>query len=456
MKKLLLLSFLLTGLLQAAEPVSCTPVPQSYDPNYWWMIRHKAKLEDIKERGDQIEVVFVGDSITHNYESVGLSVWNKHFDGNPYNTLNLGYGGDQTQNVLYRIQDGEFDGYKAKAIVLMIGTNNSGQYGYDEPPGDVIIGIKKVLEGIQSKQPQAKIILCSISPRGGSKSDTLRVRNDFINEEIIKFADGENIIWCDWGNQMLDADGRLSTTMCNDLLHPTVRGYEVWVKNVLPLLDQIVHPKNIPSCAIPKVRKEKTWWTAIGVRRNEIMNGDTSRRDVVFLGDSMLEGFYSVDSAKRKEILGSLSEFNLTFKNDLVQNILWRAKYGELHSFVARAVIIAAGNANTNDAPDNVAAGIKALAEGVRERQKTTRIVITPILPMGREKDSPLRKWTEEVNALVKEISGGNIFFVDPTADLLDENGTLPEEYSKDGVTLTKEGYDVWGDCLGTWIKSRL
>ena len=65
MKKLLLLSFLLTGLLQAAEPVSCTPVPQSYDPNYWWMIRHKAKLEDIKERGDQIEVVFVGDSITH-------------------------------------------------------------------------------------------------------------------------------------------------------------------------------------------------------------------------------------------------------------------------------------------------------------------------------------------------------------------------------------------------------
>ena len=338
----------------------------------------------------------------------------------------------------------------------MIGTNNSGQYGYDEPPGDVIIGIKKVLEGIQAKQPQAKIILCSISPRGGSKSDTLRVRNDFINEEIIKFADGENIIWCDWGNQMLDADGRLSTNMCNDLLHPTIKGYEIWVKNVLPLLDQIVHPKNIPSCAVPKVRKEKTWWTAIGVRRNEIMNGDTSRRDVVFLGDSMLEGFYSVDSAKRKEILGSLSEFNLTFKNDLVQNILWRAKYGELHSFVARAVIIAAGNANTNDAPDNVAAGIKALVEGVRERQKTTRIVITPILPMGREKDSSLRKWTEEVNAIVKEISGGNIFFVDPTADLLDENGTLPEEYSKDGVTLTKEGYDVWGDCLGTWIKARL
>ncbi|MBR6462643.1 hypothetical protein IKS73_05820, partial [bacterium] len=80
----------------------------------------------------------------------------------------------------------------------------------------------------------------------------------------------------------------------------------------------------------------------------------------------------------------------------------------------------------------------------------------TPILPMGREKDSSLRKWTEEVNAIVKEISGSNIFFVDPTADLLDENGTLPEEYSKDGVTLTKEGYDVWGDCLGTWIKARL
>lgn len=238
MKKLLLLTILLTGFLQAAEPTSCTPVPQSYDANYWWMIRHRAKLEDIKERGDQIEVVFVGDSITHNYESVGLSVWNKHFNGNPYNTLNLGYGGDQTQNVLYRIQDGEFDGYKAKAIVLMIGTNNSGQYGYDEPPGDVIIGIKKVLEGIQQKQPQAKIILCSISPRGEHKTDVLRVRNDFINEEIVKFADGENIIWFDIRKELMNEDGTISKEMFPDYLHPSPKGYRVWAEALKPYIEK--------------------------------------------------------------------------------------------------------------------------------------------------------------------------------------------------------------------------
>ena len=79
MIKLLLLAFLLTGLSQAAEPTSCTPVPQSYDANYWWMIRHRAKLQEIQERGSLIDVAFIGDSITHNYESTGASVWKKHF-----------------------------------------------------------------------------------------------------------------------------------------------------------------------------------------------------------------------------------------------------------------------------------------------------------------------------------------------------------------------------------------
>ncbi|MBO7542413.1 hypothetical protein J6T93_00680, partial [bacterium] len=80
MRKLLLLSILLTGLLEAAEPTSCTPVPQSYDQNYWWMIRHRAKLQEIQERGSLIDVAFIGDSITHNYESTGASVWKKHFE----------------------------------------------------------------------------------------------------------------------------------------------------------------------------------------------------------------------------------------------------------------------------------------------------------------------------------------------------------------------------------------
>jgi len=456
MRKLLLLSILLTGLLEAAEPTSCTPVPQSYDANYWWMIRHRAKLQEIQERGSLIDVAFIGDSITHNYESTGASVWKKHFEGNPYNAINLGYGGDQTQNLLYRLADGELDDYSAKAIILMIGTNNSGQYGYDEPPGDVIIGIRKVIKLIQEKQPQATLILCAISPRGQNKDDILRVRNEVINEELVKIPDGKKILWCDWGNQMLDADERLSAAMCSDYLHPTVRGYEIWVKNVLPLLDQIINPDTTPSCAKPTIRKDKTWWTAISMRRNEIMTSSQNRRDLVFLGDSYLEGFYSVDSAKRKEILGSRTELNLCFKGDLVQNVHWRAKYGELHSFNARAVVVCAGSANTNDAPENVAAGVKALVASIRERQKTARIVLTPILPLGRDKESSLRKWSEAVNALISDIKMTGLYVVDPAEVLLDESGNLPENFSADGVTLTKEGYDAWGDQLKQWANSYL
>ncbi|MBQ7555278.1 hypothetical protein IJS98_02340 [bacterium] len=442
MKKLLMLPILLGCAIAFAAPESCDPEIHNYSG---WMERHNSKLKFIQQYSSEIQIAFFGDSITHFFEDTGKTVWNQYFNGTPYRALNCGYGGDLTQHVLWRMLNGELDGYHAKALVLMIGTNNAGANTvYREPQGDTVLGIKKCVELMQEKQPDAVVILCSISPRGTDKNDGYRKRNDIVNKELEKFCDGKKVIWCDWGPQMLEPDETLPVEMCStDYLHPTVKGYKIWVKNLLPLFASIIDPKDPSSCLVPSIKTEREWWDAIAAAR-----GDVSDKNVAFLGDSFLEGFYSVAPDARKDLLGDKSELNLTFQGDLLQNVLWRAKNGELNGFAADDLIVCAGNANTNRTPVEVAAGITTLVEAAKDKQKKAKILLTPILPMGREKDSALRKWAEETNELLRGIEKDGVKIVDPASVLLDEAGNLPEKYSADGVSLTKEGYEAWGALL--------
>ena len=451
MRKLVLLSVIL-GCVQlfATPPTSCDPVIHNYSG---WMERHNSKLALIKRYGSTVQIGFFGDSITHFFEETGAVVWRQYFEGTPYRAIDFGYGGDMTEHVLWRMENGELDGYKAKALVLMIGTNNAGARSlYLEPAGDTVLGISKCIDLMKEKQPQAVIILCSITPRGTDDSDIYRKRNDVVNKEIVKLCDGKQVIWCDWGNQMLEPDGTLPVAMCStDYLHPTVKGYRVWVKNLLPIFANIIDNPNPNFCVAPVVRQDKAWWDALADRRAQAEGSF----DVVFLGDSFLNGFYSKAPDARKKIVGEGTEFDLTFQGDLVQNVLWRAKFGELTGYAAGNVVICAGSANTNNAPEEVAAGVTVLVEAAKKKQKNARILVTPIMPMGREKDSPVRKWVDETNdLLIRGLEGDNVYVVDPASVLLDEGGRLPEAYSEDGIELTEAGYEAWGGLIKEWIKS--
>jgi beta-glucosidase len=143
-----------------------------------------------------------------------------------YRILNLGYGGDCTQHVLWRIANGELDGYCAKNIMLMIGTNNS------ERPDAVVKGIKAVIEAIKEKQPEARILLSAIFPRQASPQHKQRKRNDYINSIIKKLTDGKQVIWLDFNSQFLSKDGVLSRELFPDLLHPTAEGYRIWLNAI--------------------------------------------------------------------------------------------------------------------------------------------------------------------------------------------------------------------------------
>ena len=205
---------------------------------HWWANRFLSRHMQIeKVKGKSVDVVLIGDSIMHFWEWKHPESWKK-FTANR-TALNLGYGGDRTQHVLWRIAHGELDGYEAKCVVLMIGTNNNSSK--DTKPENVASAIELIVEKIREKQPNAKIVLHPIFPRGKSAESVrhvdARARNDKTNALLKKFAEKDGkVVWIDFNDKLVDATGWVPASIMRDEIHPTSEGYEIWMEALAPVL----------------------------------------------------------------------------------------------------------------------------------------------------------------------------------------------------------------------------
>jgi len=241
MKKILFFALLLAAAsLSAAICATKAITPDMYggNANCWQMQRHSEKMNVVTNGGAR--VVFLGDSITHNWEQKewGLDVFREI--QKKYDILNIGYSGDRTEHVLWRITDGgELDGYSAELVMLMIGTNNTGhRTAEEEPPHVTAFAIKEILKVIRAKQPKAKVVLLPIFPRGASAEDPTRVRNEQVNAEIKNFADGTDIFWVNFNAKLIDEKG--DTKWCMpDRLHPNTAAYRnIWLPAIEMYLER--------------------------------------------------------------------------------------------------------------------------------------------------------------------------------------------------------------------------
>ena len=191
------------------------------------------KFVSIAKEG-KAQLVFLGDSITAGWGGK-KDIWEKAFGA--YTPANFGIGGDRTQHVLWRIQNGELDGIKPKAAVLMIGTNNSGT---DSAEG-IAKGVTAIVETIRSKQPQAKILLLAVFPRGEKASPNPgRDKLKQVNAIIAKLDDGKNVFFLDIGDKFLQPDGSLTKEIMPDFLHLSAAGYQIWADAISPKLAELM------------------------------------------------------------------------------------------------------------------------------------------------------------------------------------------------------------------------
>ena len=150
----------MTRILEATTPQAQT----SQYADEWWMLRHQAKLAEVAARKGSVDLLLVGDSITQGWEDreTAGDLWRQCFE--PLNALNLGFSGDRTEQVIWRLQNGEINSIHPKLAVLLIGTNNTGHR--QDAAEYTALGIKTIIEELRTRLPDMTILLMAIFPCG--------------------------------------------------------------------------------------------------------------------------------------------------------------------------------------------------------------------------------------------------------------------------------------------------
>jgi lysophospholipase L1-like esterase len=216
------------ALAQEKQPNNPAAKPLNRD-----ISRHKQFLQ-IAKKGN-VDVLFLGDSITQGWEGNGKEAWKKNFE--PLKAANFGIGGDQTGHVLWRLTQGkELEGIKPKVAVIMIGTNNMAAHKAQDIAG----GIEAIVHELHERRPDCKILLLGIFPRSPKPTDPVRAKIKEANSRIAKLDDGKAIYYKDIGEKFLQPDGTLSKEIMYDFLHLTAKGYTIWAEAIKPDVEKLL------------------------------------------------------------------------------------------------------------------------------------------------------------------------------------------------------------------------
>lgn len=227
-----------------AEPLPPALSPAPLEEEWaieWWMPRHEEKLALAREKNP--ELVFIGDSITQGWEQSGSEAFERAFG--QWRTLNLGFSGDRTENVLWRLEHGAVNEIDPELVVMMIGTNNTGHRM--DPPVEVAAGVTEIVNQLQTRLPDTKILLLAIFPRSATPDDPMRVTNDAINDHIRELGEREGVFWANVNDVFLDEQGHLPKAIMPDLLHPEEKGYERLAVELKPMVESLMSKGELPA-----------------------------------------------------------------------------------------------------------------------------------------------------------------------------------------------------------------
>ncbi|MCP4133147.1 MAG: GDSL family lipase [bacterium] len=208
-------------------------LPERVYDEYW---EDRFNLINERVRNGNVELVFLGDSITHGWEGAGKRVWKKYYGHR--NAVNMGILSDKTENVLWRINNGHFRGIYPRVVVLLIGTNNQRSNTAEE----ISEGIKKIVDNVLQKKPKAKVLILGVFPCWKYPSSVRRRLKD-VNRLVSRYDNGNNIRFLDVGYRFTDDNGVISQDIMEDYLHLTPKGYRMWAETMEPTLKMMLGEK---------------------------------------------------------------------------------------------------------------------------------------------------------------------------------------------------------------------
>jgi lysophospholipase L1-like esterase len=447
----------------------------------WWAERHKAVLGAVQSHPDT-ELLLIGDSITNNYDKANppdedfQPTWRQFYE--PRKALNLGFSGDTTANVLWRLDHGEVNGLQPKAVVLLIGTNNTGQH-FNQSAEETEVGIDAVVADLEQHLPETNILLLGILPSEVSEGKTERDRS--INRYLATcYGENPRVAYLDIGS-IFYKNGSLNTALFYDPrlsqpgkpLHPDTNGQRMMAEAIEPTLSNLMGDApqapltamtDINTAMIPVPRLELDLYDWYARHHAELELKKNLKPQVVLIGDSITHFWGGPPKSSEvngprawQRAFGSMPVLNLGFGWDRTQNVLWRIRQGEFDDIHPGWVVLAIGTNNLTgtaharaSTPEEIVGGIDAIYQEIHQRSPESRIVVMAILPRGKQPTDPLRKPIQQTNRLLaaRFASNPSVTYLDIGAGFLAPDGSLPASMMPDGTHPSDSGYEIWADAL--------
>lgn len=437
--------FFIFGLSSFAIGADAARLPQSVQPqrpDEWWLQRHQEKLEQVASR-KKVDIVMIGDSITHYWERDGSY---SYYYGNRH-ILNLGFGGDRTQNVLYRIHNGEIDGISPKVVTLMIGTNNAHA---KEKSEDILLGIQHIVAELRKRLPQSKVLVFSVFPRADGYQQDI---NKAVNKLLPSIADGKYVFHLDINKNFRDKNNELRPELYyKDMLHLSSAGYLVWAEAMEPTVSKILGDepvqKDMPRAAIPTPRNGPRHQQKL----QEVKQDDYQ---LLFIGDSIThfferEGEFGIPVWDK--YYKHRNAFNLGFGGDTTDHVIWRMQNGEIDGLNPKVAVLMIGTNNTHvqkDAPEDTLMGIKQIIKALKFRLPNCKILLLSIFPRGEGPDDALRKINEQINHELPGLADNHrVFHLNINESFVDEQRRLSREIMPDFLHPNTKGYEIWAQAM--------
>jgi lysophospholipase L1-like esterase len=452
----------------AQTPIAVGPnpatIPTDLSNQPWWAARHKAVLEAARSHPDT-QLLLIGDSITNNYDKTNppdenfQPIW-KHFY-EPRKALNLGFSGDTTAHVLWRLEHGEVDGLHPKVAVVLIGTNNTSQFN-NHTAEQTESGIDAVISELENRLPGTKILLLGILPSDISANKT--ARDEAVNaylatcygeNPLVTFLNINSIFFkhdpnktdankTDANKTDANKNAALNAALFYDprlpqhgkALHPDTVGQRMMAEAIEPTLAHLMgdEPRvplaamtDINTALIPVPRLEMDSYdfyarhhAELDLQKQEVQKKEVQKNvkpQVVLIGDSITHywGGSPVGSEVNgatawQHVFGDMSVINMGFGWDRTQNVLWRLRQGEFEGLTPKWVVLMIGTNNLtgtenarSNTPEEIVEGIDAILREIHRRSPDSRIILMAILPRDQKPDSLLRARIQKTNQLLSQ-----------------------------------------------------
>jgi lysophospholipase L1-like esterase len=466
-----------TTVSRAANPAI---VPADRLGEAWWAERHSAVLAAVQAHPDT-RLLLIGDSITNNYNKEKepdenfKPVWKQFYE--PRKALNLGFSGDTTAHVLWRLDHGEVNGLHPKVAIVLIGTNNTGYA--NQTAEQTESGIDAVVANLELRLPETRILLIGVLPSAVSESKTARDRA--VNEYLAScYGENSRVTYLDVGSIFFKS-GDLNVAMYYDPrlpqhgkpLHPDTNGQRMMAEAIEPTLAKLMGDAplaplasmtDINTALIPVERLEMDSYDWYARHHAELKLQKTMKPQVVLIGDSITHFWGGEPTANHlngptawQRAFGNMPVMNMGFGWDRTQNVLWRLRQGEFEGIAPRWVVLLIGTNNLtgtrnarSSTPAETVEGIAAICREIRQRSPESRIVLMAILPRGAHPDHALREPIAKTNQLLarRYASDPTVTYLDIGARLLASDDTLPADMMPDGTHPSDAGYQIWAEAL--------